>query len=312
MMAAGKTASIVRAAGQGEIVMRHWIGSAVMAALLSMPAALSAQPPGMADLRAAEAKLPPATVVARYGADDLRSGELRLPAGKGPFPVAILIHGGCWMAQMDTRRGIAPLAEALRARGIATWNIEYRRIGNDGGGWPGTFEDVAAGMDHLAVLAKTQPLDLNRVTLVGHSAGAHLALWAASRPKLGGRWAGAGAVKPVSVVAIDGPAALAPFVGIDAEVCGAPVIVPLMGGTPAERPDAYRIASPADHLPLGVRQLLVEAALGGLMKPYVAAAKAAGDTVEVLEPAQANHFDIITPGTTNGEAVADFIRTRAF
>jgi acetyl esterase/lipase len=281
-----------------------------MVAITIAVGAASAQP-GMKALRAAQAQVPAATLVERYGPDDLRSGELRLPPGKGPFPVAILVHGGCWRAEVDTLKGISPLAEALRARGIATWNIEYRRIGNAGGGWPGTFEDVAAGADHLAKLAAKHPLDLNRVTLVGHSAGAHLALWAASRGKLAEPYSRS-PLKPRSVVAIDGPGALAPFIGIDAQVCGVPVIEPLMGGTPAQKPDAYRMASPMAHLPFGMKQLLVEAELGPFMKPYAAAARKAGDPVEELAPAGANHFDIITPGTTNGDAVADFIAAKAF
>ena len=290
-------------------MMRGTIGSALMLAVCAMPAAAQE---GMKELRAAEATVPPPTTVERYGPDALRSGELRLPAGKGPFPVAILIHGGCWTASFDTRKGVTPLAEALRARGVAVWNIEYRRVGDPGAGWPGPFEDVAAGVDHLATLARRHPLDLKRVILVGHSAGAHLALWAASRSRLTGPLKGKGAIKPVSVVAIDGPGALTPFIGVDEQVCGQPVIVPLMGGTPAQKPDAYRTASPADHLPLGMRQLLVEAELGPFMKPYAAAATAAGDPVEVLEPTGANHFDIITPATPNGKAVVNFIMAKAW
>ncbi|WP_375404198.1 alpha/beta hydrolase family protein [uncultured Sphingomonas sp.] len=287
----------------------RYLALAGAVALIAAALPASAQQ-GMAALRAAQAKVPPPTLVERYGPDDLRSGELRLPPGKGPFPVAVVIHGGCWQAKVDTVQGITPLAEALRKRGVATWAIEYRRLGNPGGGWPGTFEDVAAGTDHLARLARRHPLDMKRVALVGHSAGAHLALWAASRPKLDARFRGRGAIRPTTVVAIDGPGALAPFVGIDAQVCGEPVIVPLMGGTPAEKPDAYRAASPAEHLPLGLRQLLVVGEFGPFMAPYAQAAKAAGDPVEVLSPAGANHFDIVTPGTVNGDAVANFVTQR--
>jgi acetyl esterase/lipase len=233
-----------------------------------------------------------------------------VPAGKGPFPVAIVIHGGCWRASVDDRSGIAGFAEALTKRGFATWNVEYRRVGDAGGGWPGTFQDIAAAEDKLADLAAKYPLDLARVVIVGHSAGAHLALWAASRAKLPAPWTAA-RVRPVAVAAIDGPGALAPFVGIDAQVCGDPVIVPLMGGTPAEKPAEYALASPADHLPLGMRQLLVAGELGPLMQPYVAAAKASGDTVSVLTPSGANHFDIVTPPTANGAAVVDFIARQA-
>lgn len=257
----------------------------------------------------AKASKPGATIA--YGTLPQQSGDLRLPAGKGPFPVAVVVHGGCWQASYDTRAGIAAVADALTRRGIATWNIEYRRVGDAGGGFPGTFQDVAAGVDKLPDLARRFPLDLSRVIIVGHSAGAHLALWAASRGKLEAPWRG-GTVRPVAVVAIDGPAALAPFVGIDEQVCGKAVIVPLMGGTPADKAADYRIASPADHLPLGVRQLLVQAELGPFMVPYAGAAKAAGDTVEVLQPANANHFDIVTPTLPNGAAVIDFIAAKAF
>lgn len=256
----------------------------------------------------AKASSPVATVP--YGPNPLQVADLRLPTGRGPYPVAIVIHGGCWRASVDNRAGIAAFADALGKRGFATWNIEYRRVGDKGGGWPGTFEDVAAGVDKLAQVAAEHHLDMSRVVIVGHSAGAHLALWAASRPRLPAPWSKV-AVRPVTVVAIDGPAALAPFVGIDAEVCGEPVIVPLMGGSPAQRPMEYALASPADHLPLGLRQLSVEGELGDLMQPYNAAVRASGDPIEVLRPPGANHFDIVTPGATNGEAVADFIAQRA-
>lgn len=286
------------------------LGAALLAVAAATPAAAD-DAASMAALRKAEAAVAKPTLTERFGADDLRTGTLRLPAGKGPFPVVVLIHGGCWTAGFDTRSGAEPLGAALAARGIAVWNIEYRMVGQPGAGWPGTFEDVTAGVDHLAKLAKRYPLDLTRVSVVGHSAGAHLALWVASRGKLPVPWT-ARAVRPMSVVAIDGPGTLAPFVGIDAEVCGKPVIVPFMGGTPAERPSAYQTASPADHLPLGVHQLLVLGELGPLMQPYVAAAKASGDRVDVLAPTGADHFDIIVPGSANGAAVVDFIATKAF
>jgi acetyl esterase/lipase len=250
-------------------------------------------------------------LVERYGPDDLRRGELRLPKGKGPFPVAVVIHGGCWSAAMENWTGTAPLADALTRRGIATWNIEYRRTGNAGGGYPGTFEDIAAAVEHVAVLARTQPLDLHHVALVGHNSGAHLALWAASRAKLAGPL-GRGKVRIETVVAIDGPGTLAPFIGVDAQVCGAPAIVPFIGGTPAEKSEAYALASPMDRLPLGVRQLLVEGALGPMMQPYYAAANQSGDEVVRFSPGGADHFNIITPGTPHGKEVADFIASHAF
>ncbi len=285
-----------------------------MLALLMLCTALpaAAQSGSRALLQAAKTKLSAPTLVAPYGRDPLQKGELRLPRGKGPFPVAVVIHGGCWNASIEDWQGTAPLTEALAARGIATWNIEYRRTGNPGGGYPGSFEDIAAATDHLAVLARTQPLDLRRVAVIGHSSGAHLALWLASRPKLHDPIAGAMTVTPMTVVAIDGPGTLAPFIGLDAEICRGPAIVPFVGGTPAEKPAAYALASPEAHLPLGVHQLLVVGALDEMVEPYAQAALASGDTVVKLAPGGADHFNIITPDTPQGKQVADFIAAHAF
>ncbi len=245
-----------------------------------------------------------------YGSDPEQVADLRLPEGKGPFPVAVVIHGGCWLASYDDRTGIAGFAEALGKRGFATWNIEYRRVGNAGGGFPGTFQDVSAAIEKLPSIAGRYGLDLSRVIFVGHSAGAHLALWAASRPRLPLPWSNV-EVRPVSVVSVDGPPVLAPLVGMDEQSCGQPAIVPLMGGTPAEKGAEFRIASPGEHLPLGVHQLLVGADLKMLLRPYAEAARANGDAVDVLEPDNADHFDIVTPGTPNGDAVLDFIAAKS-
>lgn len=279
------------------------------AALVSLPT-LAQSPMELAHAADAAAPQPDARI--RYGDGPQHTAELRLPPGEGPHPVAIVVHGGCWVAEMGGT-GMQGFAEMLRKRGIATYDIDYRRVGHEGGGWPGTFEDVRAGVDHLPEIAAQHRLDLSRVTVVGHSAGAHLALWTAARAKLADPWqAKPGAMTIHSAVAIDGPGTLAPMIGIDQMVCGKPVIVPLMGGTPGEQPDRYRIATPADHLPLGVRQLQVKGELGQFMDGYVAAAKAAGDEVLVLAPPKANHFDIVTAGQPNGEAVADWIAANAF
>lgn len=277
---------------------------------VAMPVAAQEQDPEQVYKAAGALASKPVTTIA-YGPSPLQVADLRLPPGSGPFPVAVVIHGGCFMSSVDKRTGIAAFADALTARGFATWNVEYRRVGDPGGGWPGSFQDVAASIDKLNDIASRYKLDLSQVTIVGHSAGAFFALWAASRSRLDPPWR-AGKVRVSKVVAIDGPGALAPFVGVDAHVCGRPVIVPLMGGTPAERPAEYHIASPQDHLPLGIPQLLVKAELGDLMKPYEGAAKASGDPVLTLTPAGANHFDIVTPATPNGKAVVAFIADNAF
>ena len=119
----------------------------------------------------------------QYGEHAFAFGELRLPRGSGPHPVVVVVHGGCWQSQYDLRY-MSHLSAALSQAGIATWTLEYRRIGNAGGGWPGTFDDVARGTDYVRTLAQRFPLDLNRVVVAGHSAGGHLALWVAARRNL--------------------------------------------------------------------------------------------------------------------------------
>src|SRR5690242_3906962 len=115
----------------------------------------------------------------RYGPAASQVGDLYLPKQAVKPPVICLLHGGFWRLPY-ARDQMVPLAEDLIRRGYAAWNLEYRRLGEPGGGWPGTLQDVAAGIDYLATLkAQDIDLDLDRVVTVGHSAGGHLALWAA-------------------------------------------------------------------------------------------------------------------------------------
>jgi acetyl esterase/lipase len=239
------------------------------------------------------------TVTQSYGADALQFGELRLPDGKGPFPVVVVIHGGCWTKGFATVQNTRAIASALAQRDLATWNIEYRQVGDPGGGWPGTFLDWAAATDHLRVLAKSQPLDLSRVVVIGHSAGAHAALWLAGRHRLPvDSVVRGGEPLPIhAVVAIDGPCDLIGFVGFDARVCGSPVVAGLMGGTPEEKPERYHQASPPSLLPLGVPQFVVGSALLAPDKAqeYQKLAQTRGDRVEVLS-LKTGHFEVIAPG----------------
>src|SRR6266850_4467488 len=220
-----------------------------------------AQSRGPLDL--ANAPVPAAARRIAYGGDPLQFGELRVPTTKGPHPVAIVVHGGCWVAKlgnMDERAvaidNIRPVAAALTDAGIATWNIEYRRLGNAGGGWPGTFHDVGHAADFVRTLARDHQLDLTRVITIGHSAGGHLALWLAARSKLA-KTSDLYMEDPLrlsGVVDLDGPPDLKATLSVQQPICGSPVITNLIGGSPEERPERYRDASPIERLPFSVRQ----------------------------------------------------------
>lgn len=246
----------------------------------------------------------PADARVAYGEDPLQFGELRLPPGSGPFPVAIVIHGGCWVSRFATLQNTAALADALRDAGVATWNVEYRRLDSQGGGWPGTFADVGAAADHVRTLAASHPLDLSRVVSVGHSAGAHLALWLAARSKLppSSVLHRPSPLKLVGVVALGGPGDLRDFTTYARNICGGPVVEQLLGGSPQTMADRYDQASPLSLLPLNTPQVLVVGADDGVMPKrsrdaYVAAARAAGDSAEVVVVPDAGHFEVIAPTT---------------
>lgn len=237
------------------------------------------------------------TAVLRYGGAASQRIEVRRPAGRGPFPAVILIHGGCWSTRYGNREFMAPLADALQKRGIATFNVGYRRVGEAGGGWPGTFRDVGAAVDSVRGVARRYDVEPERLVVVGHSAGALLALWTATRKTLtrSSDLFALDPATPMAVVAIDGPASLSDFIGADNDICGFPAIVPLMGGTPQQVPQRYRDATPQDHLPLGIPQYVVR---GGMKQPvdrYLTLARASGDPVTFAEPSRATHFDVLMP-----------------
>ncbi len=220
----------------------------------------------------------------RYGPDRSQVADLYLPAGAGPHPVVILIHGGSWSRRYG-RIVMRGLAADLVASGWAVWNIEYRRLGI-GGGWPETFEDVAAAIDLLAEIGA--PVDLGRVSVIGHSAGGHLALWAAGRPGLAegapGAITGAPAVSFQIVIAQAGVCALAD--GYRLWRGGA--VRALMGGSPEDLPERYAIGDPLANVPLGCPALLVhgvsdEIVSVELSRTYARVARSAGGQVQLIE-----------------------------
>lgn len=258
--------------------------------------------------------LPPAPADHRitYGPGPLQFGDLRLPAGKGPHPVAVLIHGGCWSAAYGLDH-VGPVSDALRRAGIATWSIEYRRVGDAGGGWPGTFEDVARGTDHVFALAKEFSLDADRVVLVGHSAGGHLALWAAGRHNLlpSSPLRSASPLRIRGVVALAGITDLRAF-GAAPGGCSA-AVARLLGGTASQVPGRYEEGSPMALLPLGVPQRLVHGERDAIVPaaqglPFVVEARRRGDDSRMRTIPGAGHFDLIAPFAPAWPEVMDEIR----
>jgi len=229
-----------------------------------------------------------------YGEAPEQFGELRLPAGTGPHPVVVLIHGGCWRSEYGVAH-VAPLATALSDDGFAVWAIEYRRVGSPGGGWPGTFLDVGAAVDHLRALGNQHPLDLSRVVVAGHSAGGHLALWSAARGALprGSAIGASDPVRPRGAVSIGGITDLVAYAS--PEGCGSAVVL-LMGGAVDEVGDRYAQASPVRLVPPVPVQLIVGAADAIVPRAQadaflgVAGSRA---TLSVVEGA--GHFDLIAP-----------------
>ena len=248
---------------------------------------------------------PPSSAVdhrIKYGKDPLQLGDLRLPEASGRHPVAVVIHGGCWKS--GALQSTVALSSALTNAGVATWNIDYRGIDSPGGGWTGTFEDVANAVDYLSVLANSYPLDLKRVIVIGHSAGGHLATWVAARHRLP-QQSPLFSKKPLpvqGVLNLAGPADLENFLPLQNMACGDAVITKLIGGAPSEMRQRYEEASPVNLLPIGVKQVLIIGAKDKAVPPetgkkYEEDAKKKGDDVRLIVIENASHFDVIAPGS---------------
>ena len=244
--------------------------------------------------------LPAAGERIAYGDGPHQFGELRLPKGDGPFPVVVLVHGGCWQNEFDyvymTRLG-AWFAE----HGLACWTIEYRRLGDKGGGWPGTFLDVANATDFVRQIGQTHPIDPKRVYVAGHSAGGQLALWLASRDKLSS--ASELFIKnPIVVRGVIGLAAitdLAKYRIGPAGSCHASV-EPLLGGPPDKVPNRYAETSPSQRLPLGIPQVFIQGERDPIVdassvRAYIKIANKSGDRVVLLPIPAAGHFETAVP-----------------
>ncbi len=241
---------------------------------------------------------PPADARVAYGTDPNQFGDLRLPKGKGPFPLVMNIHGGFWRARYDLAHA-GHLCAALTAKGIATWNVEYRRVGNPGGGWPGTFEDVRSTYRFLPELRKRYSLDANKVLVMGHSAGAQLALCLAARD-----------ASLKNVVSLAGVVDLQQ--AWELHLSGN-AVVELLGGTPSQVPEHYREADPMqlaiDH---STTQWLVHGAADDVIpsyfsRNYAQQKKGKGEDVHYLEISTAGHYDLIDPHSQAWPKVEDTV-----
>ena len=226
-----------------------------------------------------------------YGSDPNQFGELRLPQGKSLHPVVIFIHGGYWRAAYDLTHA-GHLCAAIAAAGCAVWSLEYRRVGQPGGGYPGTLEDIRAGARHLSALAG---LDLTRVVVAGHSAGGHLALWLAAQ----------------DVIPLKGVAALAAVSDLRRAHelnLGAGAVADFLGCSPAKCSDRYAAASPSDMLPISVPQTLLHGTADDIV-PFDLSqrfAKASRNARLVALPG-AGHFELIDPRSKEWPVVLENI-----
>ncbi len=282
---------------------------AVIVATFSTTAAAARAPASLQDYMSQNG--PAATAVFRYGPAPSQRVELVMPqdAGDGPFPVAILIHGGCWNSRFEGLPQFRAIAAGFAAHGIAVWNVEYRRVDETGGGFPGTYLDIASALDMLVDTAADRHLDLSRLVAVGHSAGAQLALWAAARaripassplhaidtPAAPGKQREPGVLAIPTVVSLGGLPDLRDDADAIENACGVDPVA--LTGTPsAGRPDVLADTSPAAMLPIGTNTVEINGehdavAPPALARRYAYLAQQAGDRVRSIVIPDAGHFD---------------------
>src|SRR5262245_10426401 len=232
-----------------------------------------------------------------YGTDPFQFGELTIPSTTGLRPFAIVIHGGFWRAKYDLEY-MRPACQSLADAGLAVWNLEYRRIGNPGGGWPGTLNDVATGARHLASIAARFQLDPSRLIALGHSAGGHLAFWLAALKTI-----------VTAAVSLEGVVDLRRAWELKLSNTA---VAEFLGGSPEEVPNRYEFASPIEQLPFGIPQKLYHGTTDDdvpieISERYVQAAQLRGDDVELITLQGAGHYEVVDRRTKEFALVRDAV-----
>ena len=235
----------------------------------------------------------------QYGNDPQQFAELRLPDGPGPFPLLFVIHGGFWQSVYDLKH-ISSLCTAFTNKGVITCNLEYRRIGNPGGGWPGTFQDVSLATDQIMETISSDPrVDVARTAVMGHSAGGHLALWLASRHRIPKASPLHCAQKHRLVHAIS-LAGVCDLRTAWKQRLGNGAVAKLMGGTPDQYPDRFDAGSPIELLPSESRQVLIHGTDDDIVpfsqsQKFVERAEQLGERPTLVKLDDVGHFELIDP-----------------
>jgi acetyl esterase/lipase len=247
----------------------------------------------------------------QYGQGPQQFAELRLPDGRGPFPFLFVIHGGFWQSAYDLEH-IGNLCAAFTRKGIITCNLEYRRLGDPGGGWPGTFQDISLATDHILEIISSDPrVDVARTAVLGHSAGGHLALWLASRHRV----PQASPLRSAEKYRIRSSVSLAGVCDLRTawkQRLGNGIVARLMGGTPNEYPDRYDAGSPIELLPAGARQVLVHGTADNVVplsqsEKFVERAVHLGEQPTLVKLDDVGHFELIDPESDAWPGVVDAV-----
>lgn len=255
-----------------------------------------------------------------YGPGPCQFGDLWLPeAPHGTrLPLVVFYHGGWWKSEYDLGYS-GHLCAALRKEGIASWSVEYRRVGYTGGGWPTTFQDAASGFDFVATLAKQYPIDLDRVLTAGHSAGGHLAFWVAGRQHIDPH---SEIFEPRPQVPLIGAISLAGAIdlrltidlsGYSTFAHDRAEVFALMGGRPQDLPGSYKAANPGDLLPFHISQILIQGAEDDQIPAelpicWTENARRFGDSALATIIPSTNHFDVVDPESPAWPAVREAFR----